>query len=150
MVVGGVDHFVGSDASRAGASIAAALARPADVGITVASARPSADVVSLHYAIAGGLPDRAALWAAVVQRSATVRVERGENSGRTLNHTNVVRALVEAPVSAGSREGDVIVRMPWIPAASEADAVVLVQRASGPYAMAVLGASITEVPPFTR
>jgi hypothetical protein len=145
MVVGGIDHFVGSNASRAAGAIADALARPAKFHVAVAVTRLSPDAVTVHYDVANGAADRAILWIAVAQRSTTVRVTRGENAGRTLRHTDVVRALARSAVREGG--SDVVLRLPWVPAAGEADAVVLLQRASGPDSMAMLGAGAAEVPP---
>ncbi len=83
---------------------------------------------------------------AVVQRAATVHVGAGENSGRTLQHTNIVRSFREAPLRAAS--GDETLSIPWDPKGDEADVAVLVQRASGVDAPAVLGAALAVVPPL--
>jgi hypothetical protein len=79
-----------------------------------------------------------------------VHVGAGENAGRTLHHTDVVRALVEAPlrdVGSGPGGGDLVVRLPWTPEAGEADVAAVLQRAAGPGGMAVLGAATAAVPP---
>ena len=146
MIVGGGDHFVGSDASRAAAAIASALARPSAVHPTVHVTRKAPDSIAVHVDVDGDASgaDGAELWIGVVQRSATVHVERGENAGRTLRHTDVVRAFVESALRGGT--GDAVVHLPWVPAAHEADVVALVQRREGRSARAVLGADAAEVP----
>jgi hypothetical protein len=156
MIVGGVDRFVGSDGSRAGASIAQALARHAAVRLVLAVARRAPDAVAVHYELPDGVPDRARLWIAVAQRSATVHVDAGENAGRTLHHTDTVRALAEASLrdvrdlrdaANGAGSGDLVIRLPWTPEAGEAQVTAVLQRAAEPGGMAILGAETAAVPP---
>jgi hypothetical protein len=147
MVVGGVDHFVGSNAARAAASLRDALARPAVVPVTLAVTRSTPESITVRYELPNGAPDRATLRFAIAQRAATVHVERGENAGRTLHHANIVRSFSEAALPEGTRRGDAVVHLPWAPAPLEADAVVLVERTSGPDAMAVLGGATAVIPP---
>jgi hypothetical protein len=94
MVVDGTDQFVGSDTSRALHSIAQA-ARTPKLTLTLAP-------ITLHNGNATGqvsaaptstaLPE-ADLYAALVEVTASTRVQRGENGGRTLQQVSVVRAL---------------------------------------------------------
>ncbi len=142
MVVGGTLGFVGSDSERAQASLA--RAHPAWMGLTLRVVRTDANTLAVHYDVQGPVPDRARLLLAVVQRTATVHVRAGENAGRTLRHTSIVRALAGSPLRATL--GDAAVRMPWAPARDEADVVALVQRADGPDAMTILGAATLAVP----
>jgi hypothetical protein len=94
MVVDGVDQFVGSDTSRALRSIAQA-ARTQKLALTLAP-------ITIHNGNAEGqvsvattsVPlSKADIYAALVEVTASTRVQRGENGGRTLQHVSVVRTL---------------------------------------------------------
>jgi hypothetical protein len=103
MVVNGRVGFVGSRREQAQREIAHALAQPAtaDVRIITASQMPDGTVsVSLHIR---GAESRDRTFAALVERAIEHHVGAGENSGRTLHHGEVVRALESAPVG---KEGD--------------------------------------------
>jgi hypothetical protein len=89
------------------------------------------------------VPDRALLLVAVVQRSASVKVGAGENAGRTLRHTSIVRALSVAPLRGSS--GERVVRTPWGPQRDDNDVVALVQRDDSD-AMTILGVTTAAIP----
>ena len=94
MVVDGADQFVGSDSSRALRSIAQAAHTPkfalALSPITIRSGNAEGQV---SVAPTSAPLPKADLYAAFVEVTASTRVERGENGGRTLQHVSVVRAL---------------------------------------------------------
>jgi hypothetical protein len=94
MIVDGHTEFVGNDARRAGAAIQrAALAAKSRIELTLSESRGNR--VKLEARIAGLPADNAKkdfdLWLAVTESALTSRATRGENSGRQLNHTAVVR-----------------------------------------------------------
>lgn len=96
MIVDGRVQFVGSNRDRARQAIAeasrAAKAR-VDIslrGATVDSANLSISVSDLQSAWAG---DSAEVVLAITESGLRSSVSRGENAGRSLNHTAVVRAL---------------------------------------------------------
>jgi hypothetical protein len=95
--------------------------------------------VVAHYDIDGPLPGGCLILLAVVEPSVSVVVNAGENAGRTLRHTNVVRSLTVSPLRTPS--GEQVATIPWDAAPGEAEVVAVVQRADGPRAMAVLGAA---------
>jgi hypothetical protein len=142
MVVGGRDAFVGSDQGRAEASVASALAQPLPVRVALRVTRASPREIRVHHELAGSLPQGAMLLLAVTERAATIDVKNGENAGRRLHHTDIVRATRASTVREAN--GDDTLRLPWAPGPSEADVVAIVQRADG--TMAVLGAAREEVP----
>ncbi len=96
MVVDGQAEFVGSDGRRAAAVIAqAAQSRKARLELAVAAAETSrlklqARVSELPRAPAGSARE---LWVAVTEANLSSNASRGENSGRRLEHTAVVRDL---------------------------------------------------------
>ncbi|MGD0797847.1 MAG: DUF1223 domain-containing protein [Acidobacteriaceae bacterium] len=94
MVVDGADQFVGSDSSRALHSIALA-ARTPKLALTlspIAVHNGNAEGQVFAAPASAAVP-KADLYAALVEVTASTRVQRGENGGRTLQHVSVVRAL---------------------------------------------------------
>ncbi|MCB1524406.1 MAG: DUF1223 domain-containing protein [Rhodoblastus sp.] len=98
-VIDGLTHVVGAD----GAAIAKSLdqdrgakgALSLDVSAKVADGRATVDV--------GPAADKKAIvWLLEVEPSATVTIGRGENAGRTLTYTNVVRKMTRLGEYAGA------------------------------------------------
>jgi hypothetical protein len=94
MIVDGHTEFVGSDSRRARTAIQrAALAAKARVELTLSGAQENR--VTLEARIAALPVDDAKqefdLWLAVAEANLSSQATRGENSGRQLNHTAVVR-----------------------------------------------------------
>ncbi len=94
MVVDGQAEFVGSDARRA-ASVIGQAARSRKARIELAATSSPANHVRLTARVSdvslGGEP--AELWLAVTETNLSNQATRGENSGRRLDHTAVVRDL---------------------------------------------------------
>lgn len=135
MVVNGRTQFVGSDRAKAKAAIANALATPpaANVRVEVAGMERAALRLSYHV---DGAPAGSVLNAAVVEGGLSTRVPRGENTGRTLRHENVVRAF--RAVTLEKADGQVRIDVPAAVRRENAAVIAYVQR---PADMAVLGAS---------
>jgi hypothetical protein len=91
MIVNGSDAFVGSQGGTARGSIAKALEQSAGAAITLKVAR-SGGGLTVAYTVTGQR-DGDLLNLAVVEKGISVPVRRGENSGRTLKHENVVRVF---------------------------------------------------------
>jgi hypothetical protein len=90
-VINGSEGVIGSDR----AAVEAALKRATDQGFTVPitlSAGDDALTVKIGAAT-GATPNRGTIWLVMYDRSVTVPIGRGENSGRTLTYSNVVRKL---------------------------------------------------------
>jgi hypothetical protein len=54
---------------------------------------PASIIIAVGGAIEGATVKDATVWLAVVQRSGSVPIKRGENSGKALTYTNIVRQL---------------------------------------------------------
>jgi len=82
---------VGSDR----AAIDAALARESERGLPVPiSLTSNGDATTVNIgAAAGDSARRGTIWLVMYDRSVTVPIARGENSGRTITYSNVVRKL---------------------------------------------------------
>lgn len=97
MVVDGREEFVGSDRKRAEAAIRTAAARAkGQVLITLAKRDHAQDALACKIAIDGISAIGSAgadVWVAITEDDLASDVARGENAGRVLRHTAVVRAL---------------------------------------------------------
>lgn len=94
MIVNGTNAFVGSNRARADAAIAAALKGTARVDLSITL---TGDRLSFR---APAAPAGARLCVAVVAPRQVVKVARGENAGRTLAHSQVVRAFTTRELDA--------------------------------------------------
>ena len=134
MIVNGRTQFVGSNRGKAEAAVDAALARAADVPVTVLNVTRDGEGYRVRYA-APAATDGLVVNVAVVEQGLSTRIERGENAGRTVDEPSVVRWFKTVPAE---RSGDVGVPLPAGVKAGSASVVVYVQR---PGDAAVLGAA---------
>jgi hypothetical protein len=145
MIVGGVDPFTGSDASRAKAAIARSLASGSSVrlSLTAEDAGPQAIVVRFH---AEPRAEGAVVHVALAEAGLSTRVLAGENRGRTLSHENVVRAF--ATSSPGEGDGALRLDVPAGVDRGRAEVVGYVQlpAQAGHAGMPILAAGRAAVP----
>jgi hypothetical protein len=88
MVVDGREEFVGNDSGKAAKEILKATeTEKAVVQVTFVDGRLTARITNAP------LHADATLYAAIAEDGISTRVERGENSGKTLEHVSVVREL---------------------------------------------------------
>jgi hypothetical protein len=130
-IVNGEVEMVGSDEFR----LRAALRAKATVGLRVSELRLQAGQLHARIAVAG-LSEEADIWVALAQRSATVRVERGENSGRTLEHVSVAKLLRNLGRARDGANSEI-----HLPAAGEGTNLRLVAWLQRPEMGRVLGAA---------
>jgi hypothetical protein len=98
MVVDGQDEFVGSNVSAAHTAIAKAARGPkATVSIDLPYDNKPTDRNKVELGVQldnlGGWKGRADVYLAVAESGLASSVQRGENKGRNLTHTSVVRSL---------------------------------------------------------
>ena len=134
MIVGGTDGFVGSNRDRADTAIHNADALTVDVALS-AQMQDEEAVVEVSVSDA---PDSAVLHLALVQKTTSTDVPRGENRGRRLDHVRVVRQFVTVPSLSGSHS----LSLPDGLRAGDVEVVALVQE--GPVGR-MLGAAETIV-----
>jgi hypothetical protein len=100
MIVDGVSEFVGSDSGKASTEISkAADSAKADLQIAIEGNQLKVKVTNA--------PEHrdSTIYAAIAEDGLSSRVERGENSGKTLEHLSVVRELKTlGTLGAGKRE----------------------------------------------
>lgn len=137
MVIDGRLEFVGNDSNRALHELANAARTPkTPVHVAVRDYSPDRVSLDVHADAAGSSGD---VWLALAETGLSTDVARGENAGRNLKHSAVVRKLSAiGTVKAGepfSAEPLVKLAKQWKP--ENLRAVVFVQDASGK----VLGAA---------
>ena len=90
MIVNGQVHFTGSKRNTALKEIDKALTLGTSNLIELSTQFLDQNQILVSYKIAGELPAKSVLNVALVERSITTQVKRGENGGRTLHQDNVV------------------------------------------------------------
>jgi hypothetical protein len=111
-IVNGSKEFVGSEESTLRNTIKADLAEPAKTDLVLFGLKAAESKITVKYE-AKGATDNSSLVVALLERNAITKVLRGENTGRTLSHVQIVRKLqaislnnhtsgsVDLPVPAG-------------------------------------------------
>lgn len=155
MIVNGTDEFVGSRSGEARRSIAGALERSAGAAIALtldtvppdnpidrgAGAAVVLNGLGVSYRVTGG-NEGDLVNLAVVEKGLAVPVRRGENSGRTLKHHNVVRVFRTLRLEAKG-EGRVRMALPPELKAEKASLIAYLQRAA---TLEILGAAKADLP----
>ncbi len=90
MIVNGEAEFVGSDAGKANAAIDKALKASAKMNLSVSVDSLSNDSLYVHY-VSSQADKNFSLHFALVESNLTSKISKGENSGKTLTHNNIVR-----------------------------------------------------------
>jgi len=103
VIINGQQEFVGSDESTLRSSINAALHKTNPVGLKINSIKENDRIVSVHYQIDRNISN-SFLVLALIEKTASSRVLRGENQGRTLSHVQIVRNFQTIPLN-GQIEG---------------------------------------------
>jgi hypothetical protein len=88
-VVNGTSAFVGSDKAKLNKAMETELNNQPVFGLSIQTER-NANTVTVTY---GTAQRGVRMNVALVQPKSTTNVKQGENSGRTLHHVNIVRAL---------------------------------------------------------
>jgi hypothetical protein len=149
MVVNGQASFVGSDRAQASDAVAAALMKPAEVrlevGVRRASPAPGAHDGRLEVEVRlDAVPSAGHLVVALVEDALETAVPRGENAGRTLRHTSVVRGYTRVGARAHA-----VVRLPLLVSVATSRARVLAWVEEGD-TLRVLGSASAAVPATAR
>jgi hypothetical protein len=109
IVVNGKTEFVGSEEGTLRNAIKTNLQKTAPAQLSLVISNVSSDRAGIKYN-AAGTDKSTILLLAVLQKNAQTKVERGENSGRTLSHVQIVRKLQK--VSLKGNEGSVELALP--------------------------------------
>ena len=95
LVINGRQEVVGSDYLGAVAAISKAAKTAARLRVTVSVENAASPVAKINVATVDGSPfkNSSDVWFAVVENGLATKVARGENGGRTLQHSAVVRTI---------------------------------------------------------
>ena len=90
MIVNGTTQFVGSDSEAAENAIKDVLKTNSQYGISMEVSWVDSKQLKIKYSLTSA-PENAVINIALVEKNLSTDVKRGENSGRKLEHDNVVR-----------------------------------------------------------
>ena len=139
MIVNGTEEFVGSDRGRGARAVELALSHAPRVQVRAWAKRAGKGwLVGYHLS---GSTDGAQVCVALVESGLVSRVRRGENSGRTLEHTGVVRRFESVAIGVGG-QGTLTLEPHVDIRAGRGRAVVFVQD---PRTSAILGAAAVDL-----
>lgn len=140
MIVNGQESFVGSNRAEARAALQAALAGQAAAEVTLdVTHDPANKTWRVDYQTRGARAGNR-LVACLVADAAPNRVTRGENSGETLSHAGVVRAIKATAIDS---DGDGSLTLAW-PDSQEGEAAAeprIVAFVQDPRTLAIRGAT---------
>ena len=109
LIINGKWEGIGSDRSYVTDGIRKALSSSTGSTLSIGVKQTGSNAV-LHYQIEGGKKS-AELVVAVVQKHAISHVLRGENKGRTLSHSGIVRGLEHFSIDP-HKEGNILFSLP--------------------------------------
>jgi hypothetical protein len=137
MVVNGVAHMNGSDEAKVERSLekSAKAALVVPVHLAMASNKLVVDVGSAPSAATA---KEATIWLAVMSKSVEVPIQRGENKGKTIIYSNVVRELIPIGMWSGKATTVQLERHSIMHKGAERCAVLLQQGRAGPIVGAAL------------
>ena len=157
VVIDGTDEALGSDAAALRRAVQRA-AQQDKVAVRVTLERAAAGAVGVTVAVDAVTQPRAAadIVIAAVEDGLTTRVERGENRGRTLRHSAVVRYLEVAgplgPLGSRADAGELATTVPladeWNPA--NLRVVAFVQERRSHRVLGIGTATVADAPAATR
>jgi hypothetical protein len=141
MVINGVKHVVGSNAGAIDAAIRdseIAGGLPVPVAISLSDGAVNIEV----GATSGSWPMKGVLWLILFDRSKTVQIGRGENEGRTITYTNVVRKMQRLQMWKGKAISLSLPQAELYESGADGCAVLLQTEASGGLPGTLLGAAL--------
>ena len=128
MVVDGTSEFVGNSAAQAQRAISQAASQPELAVVQISAVNPDKLAVQVKSA---GSANAANVMLAITEDNLTTNVGSGENGGRTLHHTAVVRELRQlGQLHNGSYEASVPLTIEKDWKSEDLHAVVFVQEGS--------------------
>jgi hypothetical protein len=138
-VVNGLLHVNGSDEAQIGRHIdkTGKTLGASHVGLRLSRDKDRL-IVEAGAAPPGATPKEATLWLAVVSSKVTVPIERGENQGKSVTYSNVVRELIPVGLWNGKAMTVQLERHSFMRPDADGCAVFLQQGKAGPIVGAAL------------
>ena len=97
-VVNGKKEFLGSDKSKLISSIEEQLNERSAVSIKLNVVQNTEGKIDVHYSAEGTDAKKEQAIIVLIQKMATNEIKKGENTGRTLHHINIVRNIFYLPL----------------------------------------------------
>jgi len=101
--------MVGSDEPVLREAISSALTTAQTAQVSL-QAQQNGDKLTVNYELSGNTDNRNLL-IAIVQKSTISKVAKGENEGRTLSHTQIVRDLKTVALNQ-AKKGETVINLP--------------------------------------
>jgi len=137
IVVNGKTEFVGSEEGNLRNAIKAGLQKHAEVQLAFSILKTDHNSAAIQYKVDGNvINSHTVLSLALIQKQATTKVARGENAGRTLAHTQIVRTFQSVPLSKSAGNATLA-----LPAGFNADGYEVIGLVQDTNTGAVLGAA---------
>jgi len=102
IIVNGTEQFVGSDERKLNAAVNKELQQASTVKLSMDAKAGDDHKITIHFSTD---VSNANLHIALVQLSADNKIQRGENTGATLHHVNIVRDIKTVPAAASGNVG---------------------------------------------
>ena len=139
-VVNGMSHVNGASAKDIDAALATSESQLAGSRVPLYFSTDRGNLIIETGPATEGTPVKeATIWLAVIQKSAEVAVSQGENRGKTLTYTNVVRELTPVGTWTGQPLRIQLARAALMRPQMESVAVLLQQGKAGP----IIAAAVT-------
>jgi hypothetical protein len=139
VVVNGREHVVGSKR----ADIEAAIARSPGLPVKIELAEKE-DAITVSLARNGGVAHNATLWLVFYKEKVSVPIERGENTGKTITYSNVVKKLRPIAMWKGDEMSVDLPKSEMAKAKTKRCAVLLQAETEGGLPGPVLGAAMLD------
>jgi len=94
IVVNGTEQFVGSDEGKLNNAVAKNLQQPSNIKLNIDAKAGDGNNITVQYSTDAAA---AIIHIALIQLEAENKIQRGENSGATLHHVNIVRDIKTFP-----------------------------------------------------
>jgi len=101
-IINGKKEFLGSDKSKLISSIEEQLNERSSVSIKLNAVQNTEGKIDVHYSAEGTDPKKEHAILILVQKMATNEIKKGENTGKTLHHINIVRNIFYLPLKEKS------------------------------------------------
>jgi hypothetical protein len=131
VVVNGLAHVNGSDAGQIERALDKTSKSAGHVPVRIATSDGKL-VVDIPDAPPGTAGKEATIWLAVISRSVEVPIQRGENRGKTVTYSNVVRELIPLGTWSGKATTVRLERHSFMHKGADGCAVLLQQGQAGP------------------
>jgi len=143
VVINGTAHVIGSDKGAIESAIAQTRKQPGVLSLPV-TLTVSGEQITVSIPAAKGAPTKGEVWLCPISRNVSVEIGKGENSGKVVTYTNVVRRWVKLGDWNGTARTFTVPTRDVTGAGGDAVAVI-VQAGSKEAPAGMLGATVASL-----